>query len=94
MIHAQEVEQVLREHSGVVDVAVIGLPSAELGQEVVAFVVARGPIDLKDLIRFARIKLAGYKVPSRIEIVEALPRNVAGKIVKAALLPEVSDASG
>ncbi len=87
MVHAQEVEQVLRRHPAIVDVAVVGAPSAALGQEVVAFVEVRTPVAQKEIVRFCRDDLAGYKVPSRIEVVDALPRNAAGKVTKAALLP-------
>jgi acyl-CoA synthetase (AMP-forming)/AMP-acid ligase II len=85
MIHAQEVERAIREHPDVVDVAVVGVPSKDLGQEVVAFMEVRNPIDAKEMTRQLRGKLAGYKVPSRYETVDTLPRNPAGKVVKAKL---------
>ena len=85
MVHAQEVERVIREHPDVIDVAVVGVVSKELGQEVVAFMEVRNPIDAKGLARELRGKLAGYKVPSRYETIDALPRNTAGKVVKAKL---------
>lgn len=86
MIHAQEIEQVLRQRQEIVDVAVVGVPSVDLGQTVVAFLEVNAPVDPGDLTRFCRQNLAGYKVPSRFEVVEALPRNAAGKVVKADLL--------
>ncbi|RST87939.1 long-chain fatty acid--CoA ligase [Aquibium carbonis] len=86
MVHAQEVEQALRRHASVQDAAVVGAPSATLGQDVVAFVMASGPVDARDLIRHCRRELAPYKVPARIEFRDALPRNASGKVVKAALL--------
>ena len=86
MVHAQEVEQVLRRHPAIVDVAVVGVRSVALGQEVVAFVEIRAPIDQTEVIRFCRRDLAGFKVPSRIEVIDALPRNAAGKVTKGALL--------
>jgi acyl-CoA synthetase (AMP-forming)/AMP-acid ligase II len=86
MIHAQEIEQVLRQRQEIVDVAVVGVPSADLGQTVVAFLEVGGPIDPAELTRFCRERLAGYKVPLRFEVVAALPRNAAGKVVKAELL--------
>jgi acyl-coenzyme A synthetase/AMP-(fatty) acid ligase len=86
MIHAQEVEQALRRHASVRDAAVVGAPSAMLGQEVVAFVVADTPLEARDLVHFCRRELAAYKVPARIEFVAELPRNASGKVAKATLL--------
>lgn len=85
MIHAQEVERAIREHPDVVDVAVVGIASKDLGQEVVAFMEVRKPVDSKEITNHLRGKLAGYKMPSRYETVDALPRNPAGKVVKAKL---------
>ncbi|MEX0852066.1 MAG: class I adenylate-forming enzyme family protein [Bauldia sp.] len=85
MVFAPEVEQALRRHANVADAAVIGVPSQGLGEEVVAFVEQRGPIDLGALVNHCRRELAPFKVPSRIEIVEALPRASSGKVVKARL---------
>ena len=87
MVHAQEVEQVMRKHPAIVDVAVVGMPSPDLGQEVVAFIEVRSPVEQAELIRFCRRDLAGFKVPSRVTVVDKLPRNAAGKVTKAALLP-------
>jgi acyl-CoA synthetase (AMP-forming)/AMP-acid ligase II len=85
MVHAQEVEQALRRHVGVLDAAVVGLPSPKLGQEVVAFVVARGSLDVRDALRHCRTELAPFKVPARIEVIDALPRNANGKVDKSRL---------
>jgi acyl-CoA synthetase (AMP-forming)/AMP-acid ligase II len=86
MIHAQEIEHVLRDHPGVLDAAVVGIPSATLGQEVAAFVVPRGTApEASALVTFCRQRLAGYKTPSRIVFLAALPRNANGKVQKAEL---------
>jgi acyl-coenzyme A synthetase/AMP-(fatty) acid ligase len=69
----------------VVDVAVVGWPSAEFNEEVAAFVVARGPLDTGALRRHCTGQLAPYKVPREIFIVDDLPRNSLGKVVKAEL---------
>ncbi|MEX0853064.1 MAG: class I adenylate-forming enzyme family protein [Bauldia sp.] len=87
MVFAQEVEQALRRHEAIADAAVIGVPSPNLGEEVVAFVEQRAPVDVRDLVRHCRRELAPFKVPSRIEIVEALPRATSGKVIKAQLRP-------
>jgi O-succinylbenzoic acid--CoA ligase len=82
-VAAAEVEDTLISHPLVEDVAVVGRPDAEWGQVVTAFVV--GQVDPGELRSFARERLAGYKVPKRIERVEEIPRNAAGKIVRARL---------
>ena len=89
MVHAQEVEQALRRHDSVADAAVVGFPSAALGQEVAAFIVPRGPVDARELIRHCRHELAPFKVPTRVEFVAALPRNPNGKVIKDLLLKPV-----
>ena len=86
MVHAQEVEQALRRHPAVSDAAVVGAPSAELGQQVVAFVVLSEPVEAKELLRHCRSELAPFKVPARFVVVDALPRNPNGKVVKGELL--------
>jgi acyl-CoA synthetase (AMP-forming)/AMP-acid ligase II len=85
MIHAQEVEYVLSLHPAIVEAAVVGMPSAEGDEEVVAFVVARATVDPTDVIKHCRQNLTGYKVPQRIVAVDSLPRNTTGKVVKAEL---------
>jgi len=85
MVYAQEVEQALRRHPLVSDAAVVGVPSQRLGQEVVAFVVTRSPADRKDIVRHCRQELAPFKIPSRIEFVDDLPRNASGKVDKSRL---------
>jgi acyl-CoA synthetase (AMP-forming)/AMP-acid ligase II len=86
-IHATDVETALHEHPDVVDAAVVGMPHKVLGEDVAAFVVltegsAATPEDLRS---HAAERLADYKVPRRIEIVDDLPRNATGKVLKADL---------
>jgi acyl-coenzyme A synthetase/AMP-(fatty) acid ligase len=85
MIHAQEVEHVLRLHDAIIDAAVVGIPSEQLGEEVVAFIVVSEPVEAQAVILHCRKQLAAYKVPQRVEIVADLPRNAGGKVVKAEL---------
>jgi acyl-coenzyme A synthetase/AMP-(fatty) acid ligase len=85
-IYAGEVERVLAAHPAVSDAAVVGAKSDESDQEVVAFVVLRAPVDTRALIVHCRREIAPYKVPRRIIVVETLPRNASGKVVKAKLL--------
>jgi acyl-CoA synthetase (AMP-forming)/AMP-acid ligase II len=84
-VSAREVEEVLRQHPAVADVAVVGVPDVRWGENVCAVVVPRGALDADDLRAFARQRLAGFKVPRRLAIREALPVNASGKVVKAEL---------
>lgn len=82
-----EVENVLHQHSGVLDAAVVGVPDEQYGERVVAHVVAKPGSDLtsEGVRAFCRDHLAHFKVPSVVEIREELPRNPGGKVVKSAL---------
>ena len=87
-IAAPHVEGVLLEHPGVSSVAVVGLPHAELGEEVGAAVVARHGVtlDARELAAFAAARLARFEVPSRWWLwTEQLPANDAGKVDKRRL---------
>jgi len=86
-ISPSEVEAVLAAHPGVLEVAVVGRPDPIMGEEPVAFVVAREGhvLDAAELLEQVRAVLAKFKVPKEIRFVEALPRNPVGKIVKAPL---------
>jgi acyl-CoA synthetase (AMP-forming)/AMP-acid ligase II len=80
-----QVEQVLMQHPGVGDVAVVGMPDKRLGELVTAFVVRADesiPADGEDLRRFARRTLAGFKLPEHWEFVTELPRNENGKLLR------------
>jgi len=83
-----EVERVLEEHPAVVEAAVVGLPDAEWGEVVTAFVVLDGAAALEhgELAAHCREQLAGYKVPRAIHTVDALPRNAAGKLLRRELV--------
>jgi len=85
-VFALEVERAIADLEAVAEAAVVGMPSKEFGEEVVAFVVLHAPVDQAILIAHCRRTLATYKVPRRIFVVESLPRNTAGKVVKAKLL--------
>jgi fatty-acyl-CoA synthase len=83
-VYPAEVESVLYEHPAIAEVAVIGLPDERWGEAVVAVVALKGghSLALETLRDWATEKLARYKLPSRLEIVDALPRNPAGKVLK------------
>jgi malonyl-CoA/methylmalonyl-CoA synthetase len=86
-VYPREVEDVVRAHPAVHDVAVVGVPDAQWGEAVVAFVEGEGATasDVHEISAFAAERLAPYKRPKRVHVVEALPRNALGKVVKADL---------
>ena len=87
-IYPAETEQVLIQHPGVGDVAVIGAPNAEMGEEVKALIVPKDPAtppDPAELNQFCRERLAGFKCPRTYEIVADIGRNAMGKINKREL---------
>ena len=82
-----EVEEVLRAHPGVEDVAVIGTPHPKWGEQVTAVIVARtgARLDGDAISSFAAARLSGFKKPRRIEFIDALPRNAAKKVMTSVL---------
>ena len=89
-IYCAEVENVLAGHPAIVEVAVIGRPHQKWGEVPIAVVAiaASGPrnrLSLEDLAEFLGERLARYKHPKGLEIVDALPRNPAGKVLKTEL---------
>lgn len=83
-IGAGEIEAVLLAHGGVAEAAVVGLPDADLGQRIVAFVV--GSAAAEELIEHVAQQLSVHKRPREVRIVAALPRNAMGKVLKKELL--------
>jgi acyl-CoA synthetase (AMP-forming)/AMP-acid ligase II len=83
-----EIENALLRHPDVAQVAVIGVPDERLGEVGMAFVV--GAVDVDDLLAWAKNEMANYKVPRRVEIVDALPMNAMGKVVKDELRARVA----
>jgi acyl-CoA synthetase (AMP-forming)/AMP-acid ligase II len=86
-VFPREVEDLLADHEGVVEVAVIGVEDEEYGQRLKAFVVVTAEADVSEDELKAHIKanLAGYKAPREIEFLDELPRNATGKILKREL---------
>ncbi|MFI5046176.1 MAG: AMP-binding protein [Acidimicrobiia bacterium] len=81
-VYPREVEDVLRTCPGVGDVAVVGTPSEEWGEVVTAVVVADGPLDTDALLALAADQLAPYKRPRVVRVVDELPRNALGKVLR------------
>jgi fatty acid CoA ligase FadD36 len=82
-VGAGEIETVLLGHPGVAEVAVIGAPDEDLGQRIVAFVV--GDADSQTLIDYVAQQLSVHKRPREVRLVDSLPRNAMGKVLKKEL---------
>jgi fatty-acyl-CoA synthase len=82
-----EVEQALTAHPRIVEAAVVGCHDEHWGEVPVAFVTTRGgePVDLEELVAFLRSRLARFKVPRRIDVIDELPKTGTGKIQKFVL---------
>jgi fatty-acyl-CoA synthase len=93
-VYPREVEDIIAGFPGVLETAVVGQPDPLYEERVVAFVrVAEGtPLDEKELITFVRERLAGFKVPKMVHVVDDLPRNGTGKIVKQVLRDHLTGA--
>jgi malonyl-CoA/methylmalonyl-CoA synthetase len=96
-LSAPEIEEAMREHPAVADVAVVGLPDPDWGDRAVACVVAREGLESSctenDLRAFLKTRVAPYKVPRQIVLMCELPRNALGKVIKPALVAMLLDRS-
>lgn len=91
-----EVEDALRQHPAIQDAAVVGLPHPTAGEEVVAAVVPEPgqTIDEQEVRAFAKGRLAAYKVPRRLVVVDDLPRSLIGKVLRKQVRERLLDADG
>ena len=95
-VSALEIEEALRGHPAVAECAVVGLPDPEWGERVAAVVVLNDgdALDLQSLRAWARELLAAHKLPSRLRVLDALPRNAVGKVMKTAVAALFQASSG
>jgi acyl-CoA synthetase (AMP-forming)/AMP-acid ligase II len=86
-ISPEELESVIRAYPGIEDVAVIGVPHPEWGEEPLAVVVCKNGVECSadDVMEYCRQKLASYKRPRQVDFVDELPRNPMGKVLKRVL---------
>jgi malonyl-CoA/methylmalonyl-CoA synthetase len=89
-LSALEIEEVLREHAAGAAVAVVGLPDETWGEVAVAAVIPRAgrarEVEGEALRDWAKARIASYKVPKRVVVLDDFPRNPVGKVVKPELL--------
>jgi long-chain acyl-CoA synthetase len=92
-VYPREVEEVLFEHPAVFEAGVYGIPHADLGEEVAANVVLNPGSDItaEDLREFVRARLAPYKYPRIIRLVQELPKSHTGKVLKRELRRQWSE---
>ena len=84
-IYPREIEDVLYTHPAVVDCAVFGVPDERLGEQLMAVVETRSDVTADELRDYCREHLADFKVPADVELVDELPRQPNGKVLKRVL---------
>jgi long-chain acyl-CoA synthetase len=94
-VYPREVEEVLYQHAAVRECAVVGVPHAELGEEVGAAVVLRPGVEAtaEDLREFVRAQIAAYKYPRHVWFVDELPKTATGKILKRDIAVPAAEAN-
>src|SRR5699024_2600603 len=87
-VGAGEIETALLGHPGVAEAAVVGVPDDDLGQRIVAFVVGSDDVRRRPeaLIDYVAGQLSAHKRPREVRVVDTLPRNAMGKVLKKQLL--------
>ena len=87
-----EVEALLQTHPHVLDAAVIGVADDEAGEVPLAFVVAKPGADAAEIQGFLRERLSSYKIPRRLEFIDAIPKSASGKILRRVLKDRLAQA--
>jgi fatty-acyl-CoA synthase len=95
-VYPREIEEFLMSHPDIQDVQVIGVPDARFGEELMAWVVARGgaEIDQETVAEFCKGKIAHYKVPRYVQMVNEFPMTVTGKVQKFKLREQAIEQLG
>jgi fatty-acyl-CoA synthase len=90
-VASREVEDALYTHPAVAEAAVIGAPDERWIEAITAFVVLRDGETAapEELIAHTKARLAGFKVPKRVQLVDELPRNASGKLLKRVLRDQI-----
>ena len=86
-VYPREIEELLLTHPAVADIAVIGVPDEQWGERLRTFAVVRDghALTAADIASFCAGKLASYKIPKELVLIDALPRNANGKVLKTEL---------
>lgn len=86
-IYPAELENLLAAHPAIMESAIVGMPDEKWGELVRAFIVKRpgAEVSADEVLEFLRPKIASFKLPRRVDFIDALPRNPSGKILKTAL---------
>ncbi|MFD7550051.1 AMP-binding protein [Streptomyces sp. NPDC059578] len=93
-IYPREIEEFLHRHPKIADIQVVGVPDERYGEEVLACVIPRDqddPLTLDELRAYCHERLAHYKIPSRLRILDAFPMTVSGKVRKIELRERYAD---
>ena len=93
-VYPREIEVVIEAMPQVAEVAVLGIPDDVTGEGVLALVVPRSAITADDVLAFCSTRLARFKTPSVIRIVDSLPHSAAGKVAKGRLHEVYGDVDG
>jgi fatty-acyl-CoA synthase len=93
-IYPAEIESALLDHPAIAAAAVVAMPDPQWGEVPAAFVVARTPVTVAEILDFLGARMARYKLPKRIELLDDLPRTASGKIAKTELLDRLLRATG
>ncbi|KIZ15590.1 AMP-binding protein [Streptomyces natalensis] len=96
-VYPREIEEFLYSHPKIADVQVVGVPDEKYGEEIAACVILRdpeNPLTRDELARYCRSRLAHYKVPRYLEIVEEFPMTVSGKVRKVELRERLAKGPG